>query len=198
MILRSQSLTDAEKYRLLASCVIPRPIAWVTSVSPDKIINAAPFSFFNAITGEPPTVMISISRRDGKHKDTARNILSGKEFVVNIVNEALAEHMNATSASFPETVSEIERAGLHLSPSETIATPRIAGCPVHLECTLTHAIEIGSGPTDVLFGEVMVFHVADEVLKNQRIDPSLLRAVGRLSGSDYCRTTETFEMKRPG
>lgn len=197
MIIRPDSTPAKEVYHLLSACVIPRPIAWVTSRSSEGVINAAPFSFFNAITSNPPTIMISVSRRDGERKDTARNILASGEFVVNVVNEALAEKMNLTSAPYPGTVSEIEEAGLSLSPSESISCPRVTESPLQLECTLSHAMEIGNGPSDVLFGQIRVFHVSDEVLQDGRIDIGRLKLIGRLSGSAYCRTTEVFEMKRP-
>ena len=197
MIVQSGTLAANDAYHLLSDCVIPRPIAWVTSRSPDGIVNAAPFSFFNAVASDPPTVMISVSRRGGKAKDTSRNILVAREFVVNMVNENLAEKMNLTSGAYPETVSEIEKAGLTLVSSELITTPRIAESPVQFECILSGSMEIGAGPTDVLFGEIRVFHIADEILVNGRVDQLRLRAIGRLSGSGYCRTTDTFEMKRP-
>lgn len=197
MIVRSDSTPAKDVYRLLSACVIPRPIAWVTSQSPEGVVNAAPFSFFNVVASNPPTIMISVSRRDGQHKDTARNILASHEFVVNVVNEALAERMNITSASYPSTVSEIEEAGLSLSPSETISCPRVSESPIQLECVLSHAMEIGNGPTDILFGEIRIFHVSDDVLQEGRIDTGRLKLIGRLSGSAYCNTTDTFEMKRP-
>jgi len=197
MILRSDSTPTKEVYHLLSACVIPRPIAWVTSQSPEGVVNAAPFSFFNVVASDPPTIMISVSRRDGERKDTARNILASREFVVNVVNEALAEKMNLTSAPYPGTVSEIEQAGLTLSSSESISCPRVTESPIQLECTLSHAMEVGNGPSDILFGQIRVFHVSDDVLQEGRINTGRLKLIGRLSGSAYCRTTDAFEMKRP-
>jgi len=193
----SEGLSSRESYHLLSSCVVPRPIAWATTLSLDGVVNAAPFSFFNVVSAAPPMVMIAVDRRKGQPKDTARNILSSKQFVVNIVSESLTQRMNLTSADFPNSVSEIERAGLALAPSTRIQVPGIAPSPIRMECILAQHLEIGTGPTDLIIGEVVVFHVDDEVLKQGRIDTGKLRAIGRLSGSDYCRTTELFSLERP-
>lgn len=194
MIVQSSTLDSRKAYHLLASCIVPRPVAWVTTLSPDGTVNAAPYSFFNAIAPDPPTIMISVNRQEGRLKNTSNNIFARREFVVHIINEELARNIKIISAPYPATEVEILDAGLSLQPSETIKPPRIPECPVQLECVLIHSMEIGSGPTDVLFGEVRVFHVDERVLTNGRIDPARLRAIGRLSGNAYCRTTEMFEM----
>lgn len=193
----TDELSTREAYLLLSSCVLPRPIAWVTSVSSSGIVNAAPFSFFNVVSTDPPMVMIAVSKRKGDPKDTSRNISESRTFVVNIVNESLAETMDLTSADFPESVSEIERAGLTLAPSARIPVPGILLSPIRLECKLHTQLEIGNAPTDMIIGEVVAIHVDDEVMTGGRIDARKLKAIGRLSGSNYCRTTELFRMERP-
>lgn len=197
MIIAPDSLTPKDLYFLLTSIVVPRPIALVTSISESGIVNAAPFSFFNAVCADPPMLMLSIERRQGRQKDTSRNILSRREFVVNVVAEEIAEAMNVTSAAFPPDVSEVEQAGLSLSPSTFVSVPRLAGSPVNLECRLARWMEIGNGPSDLILGEIAAFHVRDDLFTEGRVDPLKLKAVGRFSGSRYCRTTDQFQMKRP-
>jgi flavin reductase (DIM6/NTAB) family NADH-FMN oxidoreductase RutF len=197
MDILSSSLSKREAYFLLTGAVIPRPIALVTSLSSAGVVNAAPFSFFNAVSSDPPLLMLAIDRRRGERKDTARNILELREFVVNIVSESIAERMNLCSGEYPADVSEIDIAGFTALPSERIAVPRIAESPVQMECTLSQSLTVGRTPNDLLIGEVQVFHVADAVLEAGRISPQALQAVGRLSGSNYCRSTDVFRMERP-
>jgi flavin reductase (DIM6/NTAB) family NADH-FMN oxidoreductase RutF len=197
MTIDPKSGTTKDIYHLMTSCVVPRPIALVTSVSPAGIINAAPFSYFNAVSSSPPMIMISVGRRTGEPKDTAVNIRHSKEFVVNIVNERVAAQMNMTSGNFPSDVSEVEIAGLTLVQSESIKTPRIAESPIHLECLLSQVLVIGSNSADLILGEVVRFHIDDALMENGRINQIALKAVGRLSGSEYCKTTEIFSMRRP-
>jgi flavin reductase (DIM6/NTAB) family NADH-FMN oxidoreductase RutF len=192
-----ETLSQRDVYFLMTSCIVPRPIALVTSVSPAGVINAAPFSFFNAVSANPPMVMLSIERRNGAQKDTTRNILSMKEYVINIVAESIAEQMNVTSGAFPPEVSEIEQAGFTLSPSTRVSVPHIAESPVQLECRLAQWIEVGGGPNDLILGEVVALQVNDEVFSEGRVDPRKLKAIGRFSGSGYCRTGDMFSMKRP-
>jgi len=192
----TSDISSRDAYLLLSSCVLPRPIAWVTSVSSDGTVNAAPFSFFNVVSTDPPMVMIAVSKRKGQPKDTARNISETRTFVVNVVNESLAETMNLTSADFPESVSEIELAGLTLAPSLRIPVPGILLSPIRLECKLHTQLEIGNAPTDMIIGEIVAFHINDDVMTDGRIDVRKLKAIGRLSGSNYCRTTELFRMER--
>ncbi len=191
------SLPHRDTYFLLTGIVVPRPIALVSSLSAEGIVNAAPFSFFNAVTANPPTIMISVDRRAGNQKDTTRNILSLKEFVVNVVTEEIAEKMNIASGNYPPDVSEIDLAGLTTIPSETISVPRIAESPIQLECRLSWWKEIGNGPNDLIFGEITAIHLDDRIMKEGRIDHAALKAVGRLSGSYYCTTTGIFRMQRP-
>ena len=188
-------------YKLLAATVVPRPIAWVTTVSQLGVVNAAPYSFFNAMGSDPPTLVLGILRDPMRgYKDTARNIIETGEFVVNLVPEALAEAMNTTCMDAPPDVSEIDIAKLDVVPSVAVAPPRIAASPVAFECeTLTTLI---TGPKQTLVvGHVLSAHVEDTyVLDPERahIDTPKLRLVGRLHGSGwYTRTSDTFQLDRP-
>lgn len=186
-------------YRLLAGLVTPRPIALVTTVSPEGVPNAAPFSFFNVFGSEPPIVALAPGDREpGIPKDTARNIRLTGQFVVNLVDEAIAARMNACAASFPPEVDEIEAVGLTPVPSSTVRPPRLAEAPVHLECREWGTLEIGGNR--VVIGEVLRLHVRDGILDPEtlRVDRGEYRPIGRMHGADgYCRTSDFFTLARP-
>jgi flavin reductase (DIM6/NTAB) family NADH-FMN oxidoreductase RutF len=186
-------------YPLLASLVTPRPIAWVTTLGPDGAVNAAPFSFFNVLGAEPPIVGICPGDRDdGTPKDTARNIRLSHEFVVNLVDEDLAEAMNKTAASLPYGVSEIEHAGLHTAPSSLVKPPRIAEAPASLECQEWGTLQIGDNR--LIIGLVKRLHVRDELIDPEtfRIRSERFHVIGRMASPHwYTRTRDRFEMIRP-
>jgi len=185
----------ADNYKVLTSVVVPRPIAWVTSLSPTGVINLAPFSFFNAVSGDPIYVVVSVGLRDdGAVKDTARNIESRGEFVVNLVTEELLRAMNISAADFPPDQSELAAADLHGAASTRIGVPRLAEAQVSLECRLFKSQVLG---TNTLFiGEVVMFHVADRLM-GPRMHINGFSPVGRLGApSVYCRTTDRFELPR--
>lgn len=186
-------------YTLLASLVTPRPIAWVTTLSPDGVVNAAPFSFFNVLGDDPPIVgFCPGDREDGTPKDTARNVRLTHEFVVNLVDESVAEAMNKTAASLPYGVSEIERAGVTTLPSSVVKPPRIAEAPASLECTEWGTLQIGGNR--LIIGVVKRVHVRDDLFdpETQRIRSERLHIVGRMASPHwYCRTTDRFEMRWP-
>lgn len=198
----ARDLTAAQKYKLLSGFIIPRPIAWITSLGEGGVVNAAPFSFFNVFAEEPPVVMIGFNRRpDGTLKDTIRNIDRTGEWVVNIADEPLAEAMHRTSGVFPADVSEAEIEGLALAKSAVIAPPRLRDAPFSLECRTMQAIDIGTERRLVL-GEGLHLHVRDDV-----IDPATLRVrdenyfpIGRLYGNRYVRTRDriTFPPAKGG
>jgi flavin reductase (DIM6/NTAB) family NADH-FMN oxidoreductase RutF len=181
--------------------VTPRPIAWVTTVDDLGRVNLAPFSFFNAFGANPPVVVFSpVLKRDGSRKDTLRNLYAVDEFVVNAAVEPLAEQMNATAKELSYGQSEAEFAGLTLEPSDRVRPPRVAESPVHLECRVRQIMSIGDGPiaTNLVIGEVLLFHIADSVLdESGAVDPRKLRTIARLGGDYYCRSTDLFEMERP-
>ncbi len=187
--------TAADNYKLLTNLVVPRPIAWVSSISESGLVNLAPFSFFNAVGSEPLYLVVSIGRRDdGTPKDTARNIETRGEFVVNLVTEELLAAMNVSAVDFPPDQSELTAAQLHAAPSVAIGTPRLAEAQVSLECRLfqSHAL----GANTLYIGEVVMFHVADHLL-GPRLHINGFTPVGRLgSPSTYCRTTDRFELPR--
>lgn len=186
-------------YPLLASLVTPRPIALVTTLSPEGNINAAPFSFFNVLGANPPIIAFAPGDRDdGTPKDTARNIRLTHEFVVNLVDESIAESMNQCAATLPYGVSELESAQLTTLPSLTIKTPRIAEAPASLECTEWGTLQIGDNR--VIIGLVKRIHVRDELVDTNslRIRSELLQTVGRMASPNwYCHTTDRFELVRP-
>ena len=186
-------------YSILVSLVTPRPIAWVTTLNENGVVNAAPFSFFNALGGDPPIIGFAPGDRDdGTPKDTARNIRRTHEFVVNLVDEATAEAMNKTSASLPYGESELERAGLTAVASSVVAPPRIGESPASLECAEWGTLQIGGNR--VVIGLVRRVHVRDELIDPEklRIRSELLHVVGRMASPNwYCRTRDRFEMTRP-
>lgn len=188
--------TGQQVYQVLTSVVVPRPIAWITSLGPHGRLNLAPFSFFNAVSGHPPHVVVSIGRRDdGTPKDTARNIESRGQFVVNLVTEELLQAMNISAADFPPDESELDAAELQGSPSVHVAVPRLAAAPVSLECTLFKSLPVGELNT-LYIGQVVMFHVADRYM-GPRLHVNGFAPIGRLGApSAYCRTTDRFELPR--
>jgi len=187
--------TALDNYKLLTNLVVPRPIAWVTSLSQSGVVNLAPFSFFNAVGSEPLYVIVSIGRNDnGEQKDTAQNIQTSGEFVVNMVTEDLFEAMNISAADFPAQQSELEAAGLRTAPSVHLKTPRVAQAQASLECKLFSAQPLGSNT--LFIGEVVMFHVADHLL-GPRLQINNFAPLGRLgSPSVYCRTSDRFDAAR--
>ncbi|HUC85337.1 MAG TPA: flavin reductase family protein [Candidatus Acidoferrales bacterium] len=186
-------------YPILASLVTPRPIALVTSVSPDGKINAAPFSFFNLLGAAPPICAFAPGdREDGTPKDTPRNIRALHEFVVNLVDEAIAEAMNQCAASLPYGENELERAGLTAAPSSLVRPPRIAESPASLECIEWGTLRIGDNR--VVIGLIKRLHLRDELFDaaKRRVRAEQLLTIGRLASPHwYCRTRDRFEMIRP-
>jgi flavin reductase (DIM6/NTAB) family NADH-FMN oxidoreductase RutF len=199
MELDPRILGDAAAYKLLIGCVVPRPIAWVSTVDAAGVRNLAPFSFFMGVCGEPPTIAFSSGPRDGGHKDTVRNVERSGEFVVNVVDDAHAEAMNLTSGEYAPDVDEFALAALASTPGVRVSAPRVARAPISHECRLVPIVRVGRGPHSVVFGEVVYIHVHDRLYDaaTGRIDVAALRPVGRLAGHMYSRTHELFELKRP-
>lgn len=184
-----------DNYKLLTNLVVPRPIAWVTSQNADGVVNLAPFSFFNAVSGNPIYLIVSVGVNDaGEMKDTARNILSSGEFVVNMVTEELFDAMNISAADFPEGESELAAANLHAAPSVKIKPPRLAEAQASMECKL-HSSQL-LGKNTLIIGEVVMFHVADHLM-GPRMHVNGFAPIGRLgSPSVYCRSTDRFDVAR--
>jgi len=186
-------------YRLMTSIVVPRPIAWVSTLSTQGIVNLAPFSYFSAVTSKPPLLSISVGRRGGVRKDTAHNASTTGELVVNFVSREHLEAMVETSGDFGPEVDEFEEAGLSAVPSLRVKPPRVAGSPVQMECRTREIFEVSPGVADLVIAEVLLFHVADgiEVSDDLRIAASALDPVGRLGGSDYTFLGERRTLARP-
>lgn len=184
-----------EVYRFLISAVVPRPVAFVSSMGADGNLNLAPFSYFNAIASEPPLITIAIDRREGDPKDTLRNILETKEFVVNIVSESLLDAMITTSGEWPRSTSEFGAAGLTPVPSERVKPPYVAESPLQLECTLFQEIPLGN--SQLVVGEVILGRVRDDMLTEGRVDPEKLKPIGRLGGEFYAALGPVLRRKRP-
>lgn len=178
-------------YRLMTSLVIPRPIAWVSSLSGDGRRNLAPHSYFNVVAHDPPHVIFSSSGV----KDTLRNIRETGEFVVNVVSMPLVDAMNLTSADFPPEEDEFQWADLPSAPSSRVRPPRVRDAPAHLECRCIQVVEAGNG--HVVIGEVVHIHVSPGVWRDGGVDPRLLDPVCRLAGNGYARLGECFERPRP-
>ncbi len=191
------TLEPREAYRLFITCIVPRPIAFVSTVSPEGVTNAAPFSFFGGVSSNPPMLAVSIGRRRGEEKDTARNIRATGEFVVNVVTEDLAGRMNQASASYAADVSEFDAVGLTPLPSDVVAPPRIAESPLHMECVAERTLEVGAGPNLLAIGRVVRFHIDDALYSEGEVDVEALRPVGRLGGPRYARVRDLFELERP-
>jgi flavin reductase (DIM6/NTAB) family NADH-FMN oxidoreductase RutF len=193
-------------YKLMIGAIVPRPIAFVSSLDGRGIRNLAPFSFFNGVSAAPPVVLFcaAVRREDperglGPHKDTLLNVIDTREFVINVVTESIAEKMNLTSAQVPPDVDEFELSGLTPLPSELVKPPRVAESPVQMECRLRQIVEISEklhGSTIVL-GDVLRFHVREDVVENFRIDADKLAAIGRMGGPTYVRTRDRFDLERP-
>lgn len=196
-----KTVEERQNYKFLIGTIVPRPIAFVTSVAEDGTVNGAPFSYFNIVSSNPPMISVAVQRRDGKEKDTARNIKQKKEFVVQIVDEDNVQKINETAATLPSNVSEIDRAGLTLVESNIISTPGIQEAKVRFECVLETALELGESDeigVDLLIGKIVQYHIDEKVYQNNgRIDIEKLAAVSRLAGQSYAKIGEIFEIERP-
>lgn len=200
MLFNMETLEAPNRYKILTATVTPRPIAWVTTMSEDGVVNAAPYSFFNALGNEPPTLAIGLLSAPGRFKDTAANILATGEFVVNLVSEANAAAMNITCIDAPPEVDELALAGLTAAPSDSIRPPRIKESPVSFECKVLSSLVTGPRQTAVI-GRILRAHVDDAVVLDKErchIDTPALHLIGRMHGSGwYARCTDLFQLDRP-
>jgi flavin reductase (DIM6/NTAB) family NADH-FMN oxidoreductase RutF len=200
MLFDFAALNGLETYKLLAACVVPRPIAWVVTETADGTRNAAPYSFFNVLSGDPPLVAIGVgSRAPATLKDTGENIRRSGQFVVCLVNNDQVGAMNVTAIDFPAGVDELAEAGLETLPSTRVKPPRIAGSPVSMECEHFSTMEVGPDRA-IIFGRVLAMHIADDAVMNPArcyIDTAKLDLIGRMGGaSGYARTRDAFEVRR--
>ena len=190
-----------DNFKTLLSCVLPRPIAFVSTISADGVPNLAPFSFFNAVGTKPPAVIFSpATKADGSEKDTIVNLRSVKEFVVNVVPYDIRDAMNESSYAFTPDVNEFDAAGFTPVESKFVRPLRVAESPVHLECKLMQIVPVGDGPlcANICIGEIVCFHVADEMLlEDGSVDVEKIDLVGRLGGSNYSTIRDRFKMAKP-
>jgi flavin reductase (DIM6/NTAB) family NADH-FMN oxidoreductase RutF len=194
-----------DTYKLLVGSVVPRPIAFVSSLDAQGVRNLAPFSFFTVASANPPVVcfcpMVRGASKDGLQstKDTLRNIVATREFVLNIVSEEFAAKMNACSGDYPPEVDEFTVSGLTPLASEVVRPPRVAESHVQMECRLEQVVHVSTEPLggSLVLGRVLRFHIRESLFDNFRIDPDKLHAIGRMAGSTYVRTTDRFDMERP-
>lgn len=195
-----KTLNSTEQYKLLMSSVLPRPIALVTSLDREGVINAAPFSLFNIMAASPPTVVIGIDAREpGTPKDTARNIQQTDEFVINLVNEPMAEKMSLCATALAPHDNELNHAGLTAIPSRQVKPPRIAQSPISLECVRLTALDIGNERT-IIVGTILHYHIQDEYYDTTKgyVLADQMGLIARMHGrSWYSRTTDLFEIHRP-
>jgi flavin reductase (DIM6/NTAB) family NADH-FMN oxidoreductase RutF len=198
MQLDPRTLDPTSVYKLLISSVVPRPIAWVSSVDAEGVRNLAPFSYFMAITDTPPTIAFSCSARESGKKDTLRNVEAIGEFVVNIVDDDCAERMNLSSGDYPPGVDEFLVTKLTPLPSAVVKAPRVAEAPINMECRVVQILPVGK-KANLVLGEIVQWHVRDDVYdpKTGRLDMHALRPLGRLCGNLYSHIHQIFEMKRP-
>jgi flavin reductase (DIM6/NTAB) family NADH-FMN oxidoreductase RutF len=200
MLLDPDTLNTRDMYRWLIHCLVPRPIAWVSTISPDGVTNLAPFSFFQGVCARPPTLMFCpVNDRHGRPKDTLRNVEATGEFVVNLVPFALAETMNATAATLPYGESEFARFHVAAEPSVKVKPPRVAGVPVAFECRLDRVVRLSEGPAggNAVFGRILALHCADAALGPAGLpEPARLDLIARLGGDGYLRVGEHFTLPR--
>jgi flavin reductase (DIM6/NTAB) family NADH-FMN oxidoreductase RutF len=201
MIVDPASTDYPSVYKLLIGSVVPRPIAFVSTVSPEGGFNVAPFSFFTVASANPPVLVFSVSRRakPDPRKDTLRNIATAREFVVSIVSEEFGQKMNLCAGDYPPEVDEFQVSGLTPIPSDLVKAPRVAESHVNMECRLLYTIEVSGleGGGNLVLGQVIRFHIDDAYVHNYRIDADKLGAIGRMAGNSYTRTSDRFDMIRP-
>ena len=201
MIFDPKDISFQDTHKLMIGSIVPRPIAFVSTVSNNNIFNLAPFSYFNGVCSKPPTIMFCPARRgwDGSEKDTLRNIRETKEFVVNIVSESFAEKMVMCSTDFDPIIDEFDVSKLTKIDSQKIKPPRVGEAKISFECKLNQIVEIGDGKAGsgfIVIGSIVLFHIDDSIYEEGRITLNKLQPLGRLAGNWYSRTTDNFEIIR--
>jgi flavin reductase (DIM6/NTAB) family NADH-FMN oxidoreductase RutF len=185
-------------YKLLTGIVIPRPIGWIGTMRGDGTFNLAPFSFFNVVSTSPPMVIFAAGSHVDRPKDSAALAEESGEFTVNVVSYELAAAMNTTSGTFGAAVDEFDIAGLTPAAGISVKAPLVAESPANLECKVTNSMSLGlEGGTRLIAGEVLAIHIEESALDGDRVDPSVLDVVGRLSGNSYATTRDRFDLTRP-
>lgn len=196
-----KQLSERENYKFLIGSIIPRPIAFVTSMSEDGVVNAAPFSFFNIVSSNPPMISVSIQRKNGQMKDTARNIKANRQFVVHIVDPDNVEQVNETSANLAAEQSEVTHTNLTLVDSTAISVPGVQESKIRFECELETVLELGGDGEnfgcDLIIGKIVYYHIEESIYEDGKIDPVALEAISRLAGNDYAKIGQQFTIERP-
>jgi len=182
-------------YRLITGVVVPRPIAWVTSLSATGVLNLAPFSAFMFVAPKPPMLAISVGRKGNIYKDTAQNILNNEQYVVHIADSSLMNAVHESSTEHPPDVSEVDELGLATLPGERIKVPRLAAAPIAMECRFRQCLEFGETRSRLIVGEVLVFHIRDGLLNNGKIETEALDPIARIAGPRYARLGEITTLK---
>lgn len=193
-----RALDARARYKLMIGAIVPRPIALVTTLSPEGVPNAAPFSFFNCLSSDPPILALGVENHaDMRFKDTARNIRETAVFTVNIVSRAIAGAMHVTAARFPPEVDEIAAAGLTAMPGAAVACPWIAESPAAFECRRHLTLSLGRS-REIILGEILYAHFVPGAVDDRlHVDPAVLDAIARLGGDTCCATRDRFEMRTP-
>ncbi len=198
-----QAISNIQNYKLVTGAVIPRPIAWVSTLTDNGVLNIAPFSYFNIVASDPPIVSVSVARREGQMKDTARNAIASGELVIHIVSEHLTEEMNHTGATLPPEQSELELTNLTTVPSDRVAVPGIREALVRFECKLEQHIPIkndaGDVSNDLLLARIICYHFDEKVVDAEKfyVHANELKPVARIAGNEYARLTDPFVVERP-
>ena len=199
--LSPDNMSERENYKFLIGSIIPRPIAFVTTQSEAGVVNAAPFSYFNIVSANPPMISVSVQRRNGMMKDTARNVVNRKEFVVHIVDQAIIRDVNETAAELEMDESEISRTKLTLVSSDKITVPAVKEAKIRFECILEQVVQLGDTEgqisCDLIIGKIVCYHIEQSLYHNGRIDAQALLPVARLAGNTYSLLGDNFDLKRP-
>lgn len=185
MRISASSLDPEQTYKLMSGIVVPRPIAWISTLNAEGGVNLAPFSCYTFVSNTPPMIGVNIGRKAGRRKDTANNILERRHFVVNIGDETLLDAIHASAEEHPPQISEADLLGLAVSPGEAIATPRLADAPISLECQLHSVTPFGDTGAEFYVAQVLLFHIRDTLIRAGKIDTRELRPVCRIGGPNY-------------
>lgn len=194
MQIRPEELGAEESYKLLTGMVVPRPIAWITTLSAAGSVNLAPFSAFTFVSPKPPMLAVSIGHKAGIYKDTALNIMRTEEFVVHIADLPLTHPVHGSAVEYPPDVSETQVLGLETVPSVNVAPPRVAAAPIAMECRFRHCMEFGETRSRLIVGEVLMFHVREGLVRNGKIDTRELNPICRLAGPTYATLGEIITL----
>ncbi|MEN4917897.1 flavin reductase family protein [Achromobacter spanius] len=181
----ASDLNPEQTYRLMSGIIVPRPIAWISSVNASGVVNLAPFSCYTFVSNQPPMIGVNIGRKAGERKDTGRNIMEHGHFVVNIADETLLDPLHESAQEHPPEISEAELLGLDVLPGAVIATPRLAAAPISLECRLHSVTPFGNTGAEFFVGEVVMFHIRDGLMQDGKIDTGKLRPICRIGGPNY-------------